>query len=167
MRRLTLMATLVALVAMAMATAATGKPDDQRNFSAHLTGGNEIPATGSAAQGQTNFKLNKDGDSMTFKLNVANIEDVTMAHIHCGTPEVNGPITVFLFGPMMEGVDVNGTLSEGTITAENVLPLPDSAACPGGIADFDDLLAKMRSGGAYVNVHTLANPGGEIRGTIR
>ncbi|HEX6947655.1 MAG TPA: CHRD domain-containing protein [Acidimicrobiia bacterium] len=166
MRRLAFVAVLTAMVTLALAPAVAGKPADQRNFSAHLTGDNEIPATGSAGQGQVMFKLDRDGDSMGFKLIVANIEDVIMAHIHCGSSDVNGPVTVFLFGPS-DPVDVDGILSQGTITPEDVIPIPDSAVCPGGISGFDDLLEKMRSGGAYVNVHTVLNPGGEIRGQLR
>ena len=46
------------------------------------------------------------------------------------------------------------------------MPLLDSAACPGGVATLEDVLEKMRTGGAYVNVHTTQFPGGEIRGQI-
>jgi len=48
-----------------------------------------------------------------------------------------------------------------------VIPLPPSAACPGGVANFADLIAKMQTGGAYVNAHTTGHPAGEIRGQIR
>ena len=108
-----------------------------------------------------------DGANAAVAESTANIDDVTQSHIHCGPPGVAGPVVVFLFGFVAEGVTVNGRLSEGTITAANVIPRPDSAACPGGIADFDDLLAKMRSGDTYVNVHTIENPPGEIRGQLR
>jgi hypothetical protein len=167
MRRLTLVATVVALVTLALAPAVAGKPEHQRNFAAHLSGGNEIPAVDSQGQGQAIFKLNKEGDAMSFKLIAANIEGVTQAHIHCGAADVNGPVVVFLFGFDPDGVDPNGVLSSGTITEADVIARPDSAACPGGIANFDELVAKMRSGDAYVNVHTLANPPGEIRGQIK
>jgi hypothetical protein len=103
---------------------------------------------------------------MKFKLNVANGEGITQAHIHCGPPGVNGPVVVFLYGFNAAGTDNNGTLNEGVITAANVIPRPDSAACPGGVATLADVVAKMRSGGAYTNVHTIDFPGGEIRGAI-
>lgn len=102
------------------------------------------------AQGQAIFKLSKDGTALDFKLIVANIENVTQSHIHCGAQGVNGPVVVFLFGFLPMGVDVNGILAEGTITPENVIPRPDSESCPGGIANFEELLAKIRSGDAYV-----------------
>ncbi len=164
MRRLTLLAIVVALVALAVAPAA-GKPEQQRNFTAHLQGSNEIPAVDSQGQGQVMFKLDKDGDSMSFKLIAANIDGVVQAHIHCGAADVNGPVVVFLFGPNPSGVDVNGVLSEGTITSANVIT--PSEVCPGGIANFHDLIAKMRSGDAYVNVHTVTHPMGEIRGQLK
>jgi hypothetical protein len=48
-----------------------------------------------------------------------------------------------------------------------VIDRPDSAACPGGVSGLDDLLDKIQSGDAYVNVHTVAYQAGEIRGQIR
>jgi hypothetical protein len=76
-------------------------------------------------------------------------------------------VVAFLFGPVLGGLDANGVLAQGALTNANTIPRPDSAQCPGGVANFDELIAKIRSGEAYVNVHTLANPGGEIRGQIR
>jgi hypothetical protein len=138
---------------------------EDRHFRARLSGDNEVPAVDTDARGSAKFKLNRDGDELQFKLRAFKIEDVTAAHIHCGAKGVNGPVAAFLYaGPV---VTPHGILSEGTLTAADVVVLPDSAACPGGIADFDDLIAKMRSGDAYVNVHTMANPGGEIRGQVR
>ena len=49
------------------------------------------------AQGQAMFKLSDDGQSITYKLNVANIENVTQAHIHVGALGVNGGIVAWLF----------------------------------------------------------------------
>jgi hypothetical protein len=76
-------------------------------------------------------------------------------------------VVAFLFPFDAAGVTLNGTLVEGTITADDIIPRPDSPACPGGVATFEDLLAKIRSGDAYVNVHTLAFPAGEIRGQFK
>ena len=74
---------------------------------------------------------------------------------------------VFLYGFNAAGVDPHGTLNEGTITNANVIPRAASAACPGGVANLEDVVEKMNNGGAYVNVHTITFPGGEIRGDIR
>jgi hypothetical protein len=132
-----------------------------------LSGGNEVPAVDTNAQGQAIFKLNNDETSLDFKLIATNILEVSQAHIHCGVPGVNGPVVAFLYGftTPAEGERFVGVLSEGTITA--VIPRPDSAECPGGIANFADLIAKMRAGETYTNVHTVANAGGEVRGQNR
>lgn len=154
-----------AVLALAVGlTAAPAQAAGPENFRTHLTGAGEIPAVQTQAQGQAVLQLR--GQELDFRLIVANIEDVTQAHIHCGGPDVNGPVAAFLFGLVEDGVTHNGVLSAGTVTPGDVIPLPDSDVCPGGVTDFDDLLDKIRSGEAYVNVHTLANPAGEIRGQL-
>jgi hypothetical protein len=117
------------------------------------------------AHGRAGLHISKDGDAIRYRLTVANINDVTQAHIHCGEEGVNGPVVAFLygFGPT---VTPHGVLSSGVITEADVIPRPDSAECPGGVANLDDLVEKLQDGGAYVNVHTVAFPGGEIRGQV-
>jgi hypothetical protein len=160
--------TLIIVLSMLIATSvAYASPAASQNFVAPLSGGEEVPSVDTNARGVATLKLSKSGTELGYKLIVANIQNVTQAHIHCGAAGVNGPVIAFLFGFNPAGVTVNGELAEGTITAANVIPRPDSEACPGGVANFDELLAKMSSGDAYVNVHTIANPGGEIRGQIK
>ena len=164
MKRSMLIVSLVALLAI-VSSAAIVSAHEVRNFVAVLSGGEEVPAVDTHARGLAEFQLNQDGDELAFRLIVANIEDVVASHIHCGPEGVNGPVVAFLYpGPV---VSPNGSLAQGTLTASDVIPRPDSPACPGGISTFDDLIAKMRSGGAYANVHTVINPGGEIRGQVR
>ena len=136
------------------------------NFVAPLKGREEVPPVDTKATGLAKFQLSKDGTQLDYKLIASNIQGVTQAHIHCGAPGVLGPVVIFLFGFDPAGVDSNGILAQGTLTAAGLIPLPDSPECPGGIADFDDLIERLKSGDAYANVHTLANPVGEIRGHI-
>jgi hypothetical protein len=157
------LAALPLIIALLASPAAAQKP----TFVASLSGGEEVPAVDTRARGQTVLHVSGDATELRFKLIVANIEGMTQAHIHCGAPGVNGPVVVFLFGLMPLGVSINGIASEGTVTAADVIPRPDSPSCPGGIANFNELLARIFAGEAYVNVHTLDNPGGEIRGQIR
>lgn len=159
---------LVLAAALALVVALPAGAGNDRNFkAAPLKGANEVPAVDSQGNGVAHFKLNKDGDALSFSLIVANLEDVTQAHIHCGPADANGGVTAFLFGFADPAVNQNGPLASGVITDAQVLPIADSAVCPGGIEDFDDLIAQIRAGNTYVNVHTVANPGGEIRGQIR
>jgi CHRD domain len=162
-----LAALLLALAIVGLAAAS----NEQRNFVATLSGDQEVPARDTQATGVAKFKLRQDGTALLFKVNVANIDNVVAAHIHCGAVGVNGPVGVTLFMGAPAGGRVNGTLAEGTITA------PDAGnAC--GWVDLAAVLAALRSGATYVNVHTNdgvppANtgpgdfPGGEIRGQVR
>lgn len=164
-KKFTLVFVVVVFVAALLVTGALA--GQNRNFVAPLSGAEEVPVVDTLARGNTVLHVSKDGDSISYKLIVANIDNVTQAHIHCGAEGVNGPVVVFLFGFVEGGVTHNGVLAEGTITAGDVIPRPDSEVCPGGIANFDELLAKISSGDAYVNVHTVEYPAGEIRGQIR
>lgn len=154
----------LAVLALAITAAPVSATGDR--FVAALSAREEVPSNDSKGRGVATFRLSGDGTALAFRLIVANIEDVTQAHIHCGGPGVNGPVVAFLFGFDPDGVTVNGTLSQGTITAADVIARPDSAACPGGIADFAELIEAMQLGRAYVNVHTVALPPGEIRGPL-
>jgi glucose/arabinose dehydrogenase len=127
------------------------------NFRAHLSGDQEVPPVDTQAQGQATFRFNKEASALSFKLNVANIEDVLASHIHCAPAEANGPVGVTLFGG--GPVSPNGTLAQGTVES------PDAGnAC--NWATLGDVLTAIQNGYAYANVHTLAHPPGEIRGQI-
>lgn len=141
------------------------------NWSDHATGALENPPNDSQAQGQAIFKLSDDGQSIDYKLIASNIDNAFVSHIHLGPPGVNGPVVVFLFGPVaVGGGRHDGVLATGTITAADFVgPL---AGQP-----FSALVTAMRSGNAYVNVHTNDGvapagtgpgdlPGGEIRADI-
>jgi hypothetical protein len=132
------------------------------HFGAKLSGDEEVPPNDSKGRGHAQFWLSKDGTSLRYKLIVANVENVTQAHIHIAPRGANGPVVAFLFGFVPGGVTENGVLAEGTITQANLIARP----AIGFRATMADLLAAMRSGNAYVNVHTVQLPAGEIRGQI-
>lgn len=139
-------------------------PPAPKNFVAHLSGGQEVPAVTTTAQGQFIAHLSADGTELHYRLIVANIENVRMAHIHIGPAGTNGPIVVWLYPsappPRLIAGRSNGILAEGTVTdADLTGPLAGMTMA--------DLVHAMKSGNAYVNVHTAANPGGEVRGQIR
>jgi len=136
----------------------------QLNFRTHLNGDNEVPAVDTKAQGQAIFSASSDGSSIHYKLIVANIENVIMAHIHNAPAGQNGGIVVWLYPPspppqLIPG-RFQGVLAEGTITADNLMGSLEGQT-------IGDLLELMRSGDTYVNVHTSQNPPGEVRGQIR
>ena len=154
-RRTVLTTTGTVLGGVAATNTVSARP---RNFNLHLTS-NAHDEVDTNAQGQANFQL-RDGE-LNFKLIVANIQDVSMAHIHL--EEVAGPVSVWLHdfdtgAPALIEGRVNGVLSRGTITDEDVA---------GPIDTVDDLVDEIDDANAWVNVHTEAFPAGEIGGRIR
>lgn len=151
---------LLALMAVLLSIGLVGPAHAVTTYTAQLSGANEVPAVDTRARGATILQLNADGTELKYRLIASNIDDVRMAHIHVGAAGVNGPVVAWLYGPSAESGAQNGVLATGTITAEDLVgPLAGRS--------LDDLVALLESGDAYVNVHTVAYPGGEIRGQVR
>ena len=99
------------------------------NKSVHLSGDLEVPANASAGQGQASFHLSEDGTSVDYKLNVANIENVVVSHIHMGMPGVNGPVGVFLYPSSTAGSSVRRVVAGSTAASwMGRSPRPTSSA---------------------------------------
>ena len=138
--------------------------ENVKNFRAHLSGDEEVPPADTKATGEAIFRLNKEDGSLYYKLIVANIENVRMAHIHMAEAGTNGGVVAWLYPssapPVLIPGRFQGVLAEGVITADNL-----TGALAG--ASLDDLLQAMKQEKTYVNVHTNQFPGGEIRGQIK
>lgn len=153
-----------ALLVVACLVGGTAAVAQDRNFRAHLSGQEEVPRALTRAQGQAIFQLSRDGQALRYQINVANIENVTMAHIHLAPSGVNGPVAAWLVpaGPPPQLIPgrSQGVLAAGVIGAAHLVgPLAGQ--------DLAQLIEAITAGGAYVNVHTSQYPGGEIRGQIR
>jgi hypothetical protein len=134
----------------------------QQQFAAKLSGKNEVPPITTPATGIAMFSVSPDGRSLHYVLNVADITGIMGAHIHAGTSKQNGPIVASLFNPSMAGHPtgkVHGLLSKGDIRASNLTG-------PFNGKQLSDLILLIRTGTTYVNVHTIQNPKGEIRGQL-
>lgn len=161
MRAARVSAVIIAIIAL-LASAGI-QAQTVMNFRAHLSGAEEVPAVETRAQGQAIFQLSADRTSLHFQVNVANIFDVTMAHIHLAPAGQNGAVVVWLYPSAPPAVLIpgrfQGVLAAGVITdASLVGPLAGQT--------LEDLVAAIEAGEAYVNVHTTAFPGGEVRGQI-
>jgi hypothetical protein len=108
-------------------------------YTAALSGANEVPAVTTAAAGSAALVLNAAGTTVSYT-GVLNGLTPTAAHIHEAAVGATGPVAFpLVFTPTSLG---------GTITVT-----------PGYVS-------LANAGGYYVNVHTAANPGGELRGQI-
>ena len=138
-----------------VAALAWAGPAAAQTFVAHLTGAAEAPPVETAAVGQAAVIVTPN--DVLRAVSVGNIVDVVAAHIHCAPEGVNGPVGITLF--------VGAPVASGNL-ARGSLPDPDEGnGC--GWANLDDAIDAMEEGNAYVNVHTLANLGGEVRGQLR
>jgi len=169
----------VALLALAALVAAPTFADEGRSFRATLTGYEEVPSVSTAASGSFRAQLSTDGTTLSYELTYGNIQNAVAAHIHLGQPGVIGGVSAFLCGGGgQELCPLTGGTVTGMITAANVTgPAVQGIA---GIAagEFDELVAAMRAGFTYANVHTSTGgdsvptgpgdlPVGEIRGQIK
>ena len=133
-------------------------------FTAILSGSNEVPPVTTAGSGIAIFQLSSVGHQLiiNYQLNLINISGVTGAYIHNGKQGENGPVIASLFNPSMRGPPtgaINGQLKAATLTSSDLTgPLAGN--------QITDLVNMIRSGGAYVNVHTTQNHNGEVRGQI-
>ena len=144
-RLLHLLAAAVLLAAPRLATA-----DHLRAhllLTARLSGDQEVPAVSTAAQGVAAFTLNETRDTLFVQAAVSGLSGpITVAHVHDGAAGVAGPVVTSLV-PMVRGNRLSGYL-----TGADIAPAK---------------LTKYLRGGYYINIHTAANGGGEIRGQIR
>jgi hypothetical protein len=131
--------------------------EGQQKFSAQLSGDQEVPPLQTNASGMAWFKSNRD--NLVFELNVADLQGITMAHIHNGKQGEIGPPVLPLYKSDSPTILMNGKLASGNITA-NMLEGPMEGK------QIANLTTAMKNNETYVNVHTHQNPNGEIRGQI-
>jgi hypothetical protein len=150
------------MIAVGFALAACGgSSGPATHFSATMNGANEVPAKTTAATGSATYTIN--GTTVDYTVNWTGLSgNATAGHIHVGTPDVAGQVVVpFTLSTAQKAPQ--GTLT-GSFTAADV-----QAATGGTVTvaknDYDGLIAAMRAGHTYTNIHTAANTGGEIRGT--
>lgn len=117
----------------------------QTHFTATLTGQQENPAVATTAIGTGVFLLTDAG--LEFSITVDSL-DFTAAHFHNAAPGANGGVVRNI------GSDFIGNTASGIWKSTDAQPLTA------------ELIAALLAGNIYVNVHTAANPGGEIRGQL-
>ena len=146
---------VLGFVAVIVAAIGWAGPAAAQTFVAHLSGANAVPPVETAAVGQATVILTPR--DVLHAVSVGNIAAVFAAHLHCAPEGVIGPVGLTLFA--------GKPVSSGNL-ARGPLPDPDEDnAC--GWVTIDDAIDAMEAGEVYVNVHTIPNPGGEVRGQLR
>jgi hypothetical protein len=168
-----------AVVSVALATGAGPVASDaadslvanhhgSRRLRADLRGSNEVPAVSTVGRGVFQARLSEDETELGFRLDYTGLEGgaAMMAHIHLGAPHTNGGVIVFLCGGATPACGPSGGAgpeASGTLTSASVVGPAGQGIAPG---EFSELVKAIKAGIAYVNVHTMTYPSGEIRGQV-
>jgi len=177
MKKLTLLLAFVVLLALlAVAAQQPESASARRTFRARLTGYEEVPSVSSPGWGSFRARLTNGGTTLDYELTYDDLQNVMAAHIHFAQKGVNGGVSAFLCGGGDKpACPMEGGAVTGTIDAADVAGPAGQGIAPG---ELSELVAAMRAGVTYVNVHTSDGvdppntgpgdfPGGEIRGQVR
>ena len=136
---------LLGLMLLSFSTAIfAGNKDGRILVSARLSGAQEVPAVTTIAKGLVTFMIEEDYKTVTIHGVFDSLSGpVTACHFHVGAAGATGGVTLDLFS-LVKG---NRILGKITLTPA--------------------LLNNIMSGKIYINVHTAANTGGEIRGQLK
>ena len=107
-----------------------------------LSGDQEVPAVKTSASGGGTITINDD-KSVSGSITTTGVAG-TMAHIHNGAAGKNGPVII----PLTNSGDGTWSVAAGAKLTD---------------AQFE----AFKAGDLYVNVHSAANKGGEIRGQLK
>ncbi len=168
----------VAGLGIALAGVASADHDHDRGhreevIRAQLVGYNETPSVSTPAKGRFRAVIDEDAGTITYTLNYDGIGAVTQSHLHLGQHHTAGGIVVFLCTnlgnapagtvvqacPTAQPAEITGTIRMADVTGN----LLTQQIAPG---EFAELVAAIRAGAVYVNIHSTPSPAGEIRGQI-
>ncbi len=159
----------VAAVGCLMSSVAAYADDDNKKgieARADLSSAQSVPAPGPGfiESARATAKFDRDLSSVRVKLRVQGGSSVGAAHFHCARPGSIGPVAFGLFvpGPLIfDGSKAKGTLTNADFTgADCIGPIGRPVSNIAGLA------LAMRDGLIYINVHTLDNLPGEVRGQM-
>ena len=133
---------MLATLALGAAVGFAG-PAFADKMKATLDGASEVPPTTTAGKGAADIDYDPTSKKLSWKVTYSGLSGpATAAHFH---------------GP-----------AEADKNAGVKVPIPNATASPaeGSATLTDEQAADLMAGKYYVNVHTAANPGGEIRGQV-
>jgi hypothetical protein len=146
--------------------------DGTKNFDGSPMNGYEENAdVSTVATGSFEARLSDDGSTLAYELSYSGLEGtVTQSHVHFGKRAVNGGISFWLCetatnpspSASTPACPQEGTV-RGEVTAAEVIGPAGQGIAAG---EFAEILAAMRAGHAYANVHSSKFPGGEIRAQL-
>jgi hypothetical protein len=177
--------TLWTAAVFVFATGVAFSDEGARKFKELLNGINEAAAVVSTTgTGTFSAEISQDGSEINYELTFQDLEgEVRQAHIHIGHPQNQGGIVLWLCDsatnpspspatPECTADDPSNPFAgrvTGTLTAADVQNLPANGiagATPLAPGEFAEVVALIRAGRTYVNVHSTKFPPGEVRAQI-
>jgi hypothetical protein len=161
------------LLAVALMGAPQAAHADVIVFLTTLNGPSEFPPNNSPGTGTAEVDFDTTNNTMRVRVNFAGLTTPnTAAHIHAATATPGaGTAGVATTVPTFPGFPSNVTSGTYDATLDMTMASsynPAFVAANGGTPASAEaaLLASMKAGTSYLNIHTTANPGGEIRGFL-
>jgi hypothetical protein len=152
---------------------------DKDTIRTKLTGLEETTATiNTPASGEFKATISEDGTMIKYEETYRDLSStVTQSHIHFGRPALSGQIVLYLCTnltppvgpptpqacPTSSPATITGVLTEADVIAS---PVVGGQGIDAGAEGFAEMVKAIRTGSAYVNVHTTNHPSGEIRGRL-
>jgi MYXO-CTERM domain-containing protein len=126
-----------------------------------LEGSQEVPAVITPASGSATLTLDTVTGDFTLDYDFAGLDGpVTVAHFHNAPAGVNGGVVYWLAAPGAPNNNPDTLLSP---------PMPDgvtSASASGTGVLSASIVQEILDGNIYINIHSTANGGGELRGQV-
>ena len=168
MRRAWVFRVLAACAVIGLTVTVATADEGTSTFATRLSGFNEVPPI--LSNGTGSFHATLHGDSLTYTLTFSNLTSpATQSHIHFAQRGVNGGIFLFLCSNLGNGpagtraCPAGGGTVTRTVSAADIVSVAAQNVRGGSFADAVRIL---RSDDAYVNVHSVNFPAGEIRGQL-
>jgi hypothetical protein len=158
-------------VAAAMVLSVSSASAIPITFVANLSGANEVPAVITPGTGLATVFLDPTAQTLQVNATFSGLStDDVAAHIHCCAPlgtNVGVATAVPAFPGFPLGV-TSGTYSSQVFDlTQSTIYNPAFITLEGGLAQAEAaLIAGIEGGQTYFNIHTMAHPGGEIRGQL-
>ena len=160
---------VIAVVVLTIGLATSVRTAGKQNVTSdRMTGYQEVPGASSTATGQFTAEIDDDAEMINFELTYSGLSSpAAVAHIHFGNRFDAGGVSVFFCGGGGRPACPPGTTDQATVTG-TIVPTDIIGPAVQGISagEFDELVAAIRAGMTYANVHTAIFPGGEIRGQV-
>jgi hypothetical protein len=159
------------ILAMAGSGGTAQADNDLDTHHVRLSGFNEDPLVlSTTGNGRFNLRIDVDKQEGSYELSYSALEgDVTQAHIHIGGHSQSGGIAIFLCSNLGNGPAGTQLCPPAPATIRGTIHAADVIGPAGqGVAagELNEVIAAIRGGVAYANVHSMKYPGGEIRAQL-